>query len=122
MGRSFVEAVESYLLDRNIFSSSKPSFSSYNFYLNKVIYGDVSWRIKDSEKSVFKTGFPFDPDVPAEDNGEKDLSNEHDAEPVFLHTKNLIIVLLEFLTLSSCILDVRSRTSRNSNPTRSRRA
>lgn len=122
VGSSFVEAVESYLLDRNIFSSSKPSFSSYNFYLNKVIYGDVSWRIKDSEKSVVKTGFPFNPDVPAEDNGEKDLSNEHDAELVFLRTKNLIIVLLVFLTLSSCILDVRSRTSRNSNPTRSRRA
>jgi hypothetical protein len=51
IGCSFVEAVESYLLDQRVFSSSKPSFSPYNLYLNKVIYGDVSWRIKDPENS-----------------------------------------------------------------------
>lgn len=45
VGMSFLEALQSYLCDREIFSSDEKRFQKYNLYLTKVIYGDISWRI-----------------------------------------------------------------------------
>lgn len=102
VGRSFVKAVESYLLDTSIFSSSKPSFSQYNFYLNKVIYGDVSWRIKDPGDSVMGAGILSNPSTHAE-NVVKDLSNANtELKRVTLGEK--FIVPLLALAFSGCTL------------------
>ena len=99
VGCSFIEAVESYLLDQRVFSSSKPSFSSYNFYLDKVIYGDVSWRIKDPEYSIVDISILSNTGVQVENNG-RGLLNENADEPtVFLPGGNSIILLLVY-TLS----------------------
>jgi hypothetical protein len=45
VGDSFVFSLQSYLSDSAVFSSDSKAFQKYNFYLDKVIYGDVSWSI-----------------------------------------------------------------------------
>ncbi len=113
IGISFVEAVESYLLDQNIFSSSRPSFSSYNFYLNKVVYGDVSWRIKDPRNSLVGTDVLSNPGALAKDGGNEDPSNDYVAESVmFLHEKYLIAIP-PIASLLGCILVAKQRKTKN---------
>ncbi|MGQ9596914.1 MAG: C25 family cysteine peptidase [Thermoproteota archaeon] len=55
VGGSFIQALRSYLLDENFFTSQKPAFQRYNFYLTKVIYGDVSWEIKEPRKKIIES-------------------------------------------------------------------
>ena len=45
-------ALQSYLSDSSVFSDQEASFRQYNYYLNKVIYGDVSWRIAEPRATV----------------------------------------------------------------------
>lgn len=49
VGGSIIEALRSYLLDQTIFQSGKHVFHYYNSYLDKVVYGDVSWTVKSRE-------------------------------------------------------------------------
>ncbi|MBS7634643.1 hypothetical protein KEJ34_03990 [Candidatus Bathyarchaeota archaeon] len=54
VGLSFIEALQSYLCDQEVFSSSERRFQKYNLYLTKVIYGDISWRIsEDAEHDLY---------------------------------------------------------------------
>lgn len=50
VGSSMVEALRSYLLDRTLFSSEY-SFQYYSSYLDKVVYGDISWKAGTSMKN-----------------------------------------------------------------------
>jgi hypothetical protein len=52
VGQSFLIALKQYICDPAIFSMEKPRYQQYNFYLTKVIYGDVSWRVRDPKKTV----------------------------------------------------------------------
>jgi len=52
VGLSLLNAVRSYLLDSSVFSAQQASFRQYNYYLNKVIYGDVSWTIREPRGTV----------------------------------------------------------------------
>jgi hypothetical protein len=49
VGESFVFALQSYLLNSDVFSADLKAFQKYNFYLDKVLYGDVSWTINNNE-------------------------------------------------------------------------
>jgi hypothetical protein len=100
VGRSFVEAVETYLLDERVFSTSKPLFSAYNFYLTKVIYGDVSWRIRDPGSSIRGASTTRSPNTPVEN---KDPSNASPVEKAAPPWGSIIIPML-VLTLSSFTL------------------
>jgi hypothetical protein len=51
VGGSIIEALRSYLLDQTIFQSGKYVFHYYNSYLDKVVYGDVSWTVKSQERN-----------------------------------------------------------------------
>ncbi|MCX8183659.1 MAG: C25 family cysteine peptidase [Crenarchaeota archaeon] len=93
VGQSFLDAVETYLLDANVFSPFKPSFSSYNFYLNKAIYGDVSWRIKNPVVSITDLEILANSNTHME-NGFKNLSNVNPVEKETAFTRNIIILLL----------------------------
>jgi hypothetical protein len=60
VGKSILKAIKEYLSDGRVFSVEKPKFQKYNLYLTKVVYGDISWRVKDpmatlSPGSSFKT-------------------------------------------------------------------
>jgi hypothetical protein len=46
VGDSFVFSLQSYLFNSAVFSSDSKAFQKYNFYLGKVIYGDVSWAVE----------------------------------------------------------------------------
>jgi hypothetical protein len=52
VGLSFLKAIQSYLTDGSIFSAREASFRQYNYYLNKVIYGDISWTIEEPKATV----------------------------------------------------------------------
>ncbi|MEM3746786.1 MAG: C25 family cysteine peptidase [Thermoproteota archaeon] len=93
VGQSFLEAVETYLLDTNVFSPSKPSFSSYNFYLNKVIYGDVSWRIRNPGNSI-TGGEALTNSKPPVENSFKDFSDASRVEKEAAPTWSIIVLLL----------------------------
>jgi len=101
VGGSFIEAVETYLLDANVFSASKPSFSQYNFYLTKVIYGDVSWRVENPVGSMMNRDASPNSSSRME-NSLKGLLNtnivEKEAKPAW------IIILLLATVFPSCIL------------------
>ena len=101
VGRSFLEAVETYLLDTSVFSPSKPSFNSYNFYLNKVIYGDVSWRISNPGGSAMGGEAFSNLNTPME-NSFKNLSNASHVEKEAAPTWRIIILVLA--SFSSCML------------------
>jgi hypothetical protein len=101
VGGSFIEAVETYLLDANVFSASKPSFSQYNFYLTKVIYGDVSWRVENPVGSMMNRDASPNSSSRME-NSLKGLLNtntvEKKAKPAWT------IILLLATVFPSCIL------------------
>ena len=50
VGGSIIEALRSYLLDQTVFPSGEYVFHYYNSYLDKVIYGDVSWTVRSQER------------------------------------------------------------------------
>ncbi|MEM3692896.1 MAG: C25 family cysteine peptidase [Candidatus Bathyarchaeia archaeon] len=52
VGRAFLYALRRYISDPSIFSGEMPRYQYYNFYLTKVIYGDISWRVKDAKKTL----------------------------------------------------------------------
>lgn len=107
VGQSFLGAVETYLLDTSVFSPSKPSFSSYNFYLTKAIYGDVSWRIKNPVGSIMDGGIQANPNTPVE-NSLKDPSNANRVEKEDAPTWNITVLLL-LVAFSSCTLAEKRR-------------
>lgn len=49
---ALIKAITSYLNNAEVFDAQHPLFQKYNFYLCQVIYGDVSWRVKNLEKIV----------------------------------------------------------------------
>ncbi|MBS7610053.1 hypothetical protein KEJ19_05755 [Candidatus Bathyarchaeota archaeon] len=65
VGRSFLYALRRYLSDPSIFSKETPRYQYYNFYLTKVIYGDVSWRVKDPRRTVLalSENLPMNPSM-----------------------------------------------------------
>jgi hypothetical protein len=52
VGDSFVFSIQSYLSNPAVFSADLKAFQKYNFYLDKVIYGDVSWTINNHKVEV----------------------------------------------------------------------
>lgn len=58
VGGSMVGALRSYLLDRTLFSSEEYSFQYYNSYLDKVVYGDISWKAGTSVKNSVVSSVP----------------------------------------------------------------
>jgi len=46
VGGSMVRALRSYLLDQSIFSPGEYSFQYYSSYLDKAVYGDISWVVR----------------------------------------------------------------------------
>lgn len=108
VGRSFVEAVETYLLDERVFST-KPLFNAYNFYLTKAIYGDVSWRVGETGSSIQVSSATRNLNTPIE-NSVEDPSNTCPAEEAAPPCGGTIIDLL-VLAFSSCILAAGLRIS-----------
>lgn len=102
VGRSFLDAVETYLLDERVFSNSKPLFNAYNFYLTKAIYGDVSWRVRDTGSSIQGGSATRSPNTPVE-NSVEDPSNTGPAEEAAPPWGSTIIPML-VLAFSSCAL------------------
>jgi hypothetical protein len=51
VGESFTQALGGYINDPAVFSPDNPTFQRYNFYLDKVIYGDPSWHIQSTQLS-----------------------------------------------------------------------
>lgn len=49
---SLIQAITSYLNNAEVFDAQCPLFQKYNLYLCQVVYGDVSWRVKNLEKIV----------------------------------------------------------------------
>jgi len=49
VGSAIIEALSSYLLDQAIFQPGEYAFQYYNSYLDKVVYGDVSWTVRTQE-------------------------------------------------------------------------
>jgi len=64
VGLSLLNAVQSYLLDSSVFSAQEASFRQYNYYLNKVIYGDVSWTIREPKGTVKGGALPAAAEAP----------------------------------------------------------
>ena len=58
VGGSMVGALCSYLLDRTLFSSEEYSFQYYNSYLDKVVYGDISWEVRTSTRNSVVSSVP----------------------------------------------------------------
>lgn len=107
VGQSFLEAVETYLLDTSFFSPSKPSFSPYNFYLNKVIYGDVSWRIKNPRGSITDGEALPNLNTPVE-NSFKDVSDASRVEKEAAPAWSIIVLLLAAFSGCTLVRDVNS--------------
>ena len=64
VGDSFVFSIQSYLSNSAVFSSDLKAFQKYNFYLDKVIYGDVSWTINNHDvKAPANFALSTQPDV-----------------------------------------------------------
>ncbi|MEM3550598.1 MAG: C25 family cysteine peptidase [Candidatus Bathyarchaeia archaeon] len=58
VGKSILKAIKEYLSDGRIFSIEKPKFQKYNLYLSKVVYGDISWRVK-NPMATLSSNFSF---------------------------------------------------------------
>lgn len=80
IGRSFLDALQLYVSDQSIFSVREPRFLQYNFYLTKVVYGDVSWRMEDPRKNVVVNSTSTPPSLP--ESGETNTLGEDGATPV----------------------------------------
>ena len=102
VGSSFIEAVETYLLDERVFSTSKHLFNAYNLYLTKEIYGDVSWRIRDPGSSIRGESATRNPDTPV-GNSVKEPLNTGPAEKTAPPLGSTIILMLA-PAFSTCML------------------
>jgi hypothetical protein len=69
VGGSMVRALRSYLLDRTLFSSEY-SFQYYNSYLDKVVYGDISWKAGTSVKNSVVSSVPSAVSAPSSPSNE----------------------------------------------------
>jgi len=96
VGGSFLEALQSYLSDQTVFSPQEPMFQRYNLYLNKVVYGDISWRVKDPRKNIVVCSAPALRSESSVLNGsEAQAPSEKDVNPMDLSAAfSLIAVLL----------------------------
>ncbi len=55
---SLIKAITSHLNNAEVFNVQRPFFQKYNLYLCQVVYGDVSWRVKNLEKIVITNQYP----------------------------------------------------------------
>ncbi|MEM2704021.1 MAG: C25 family cysteine peptidase [Candidatus Bathyarchaeia archaeon] len=49
---ALIKAITSYLKNSEVFDTQRPLFQKYNLYLCQVVYGDVSWKVRNLEKIV----------------------------------------------------------------------
>lgn len=61
---SLIQALNSYISNPKIFNSQYPIFQKYNLYLCQVVYGDISWTIKNPEKTILTLKKPVTAEKP----------------------------------------------------------
>jgi len=105
VGGSIVEALRSYLLDQTIFPSGEYVFDYYNSYLNKVVYGDVSWMVSSQDRSPSaSSGAPVQSSSQAPATGEVQSAGD-----TMIGSAELLAWLSAAGALSGCVLIAKAR-------------
>ncbi|MBS7654149.1 hypothetical protein KEJ43_03660 [Candidatus Bathyarchaeota archaeon] len=100
VGMSFIDALQLYLCDQEVFSSSERRFQKYNLYLTKVIYGDISWRIvEDAEDDMYDLSVHY-----AQPESHLETSFNVDEAPSLSKIDEEIIVLSSIFLLVPLLL------------------
>lgn len=110
VGSSILEALQSYLSDQTVFNSQNPMFQEYNFYLDKVVYGDISWTFKDPKENIIVNSTPPTQPKPSALNGnEAQTRSENPAQLTNLTTVVPLFAALLCSAFASEMYKLRSK-------------